>query len=186
MKDLNNNEIQLGPVTPEEAELLTSITRMINAHHILEFGYYTGTSARAFLKGMKEGMLVSIDILDRSEFKVDDSRHVLIKTDMTKFDPSGLPFPLDIVFFDASHSLEDNVRALKIIEDRLTIDSLIIVHDTGYWDTSMYTDVPWGLKGIVPHRPEEKQFVWFLKDLGYDAINLGTIKEFRCGLTVLQ
>lgn len=187
MKDLQGNEINLGPVTPEEANLLTAITRMIAAKNVLEFGYYNGTSAKAFLDGMKEdGKVISIDILDRSEHRLNDQRLNLIKADMTNFDTTILPTFVDIIFFDASHSLEDNIAAFRRIPNKYK-GQLIIVHDTGFWDTNNYTDIPLNLpKGIVSHRPEEQQFIVWLKEFGYEAITFSTTKEFRCGLTVLQ
>jgi hypothetical protein len=189
MKDLLGNEINLGPVTIEESNLLTTLTRMVNAKNILEFGYQTGISARAFLNGMKAGRLISLDIEDRSEHKILDDRLTLIKADMTEFNTDILSEELDIVFFDASHICGDNIDAYNRISFHLAPECLIIVHDTGYWDTSKYTDLPFELKntdGIVSHRREELNFVHYLRTQGYEAINLGTHTEFRCGLTILQ
>jgi len=186
MKDLKGTEISLGPITKEESDLLTAITRMIAAENVLEFGYFRGASAKAFLSAMPlTAKIISLDILDRSEYKLSDNRLTLLQADMTNFDTYILPENLDIVFFDASHNLEDNQKAFELIKDKLST-TLIIIHDTGYWDTSLYTNIPWDLSGIVPHRPDEIQFVEWLKTKGYNAINFSTIKEFRCGLTVLQ
>lgn len=186
MKDLRGNEIKLGPVTPEEANLLTAITRMVAAQHIVEFGYYNGTSAKAFLDGMNaDGRVISLDILDRKP--LDDNRLTLVKADMTNFDSNILPNEIDIVLFDASHRLDDNIKAYKAIEEHLTSDSIIIVHDTGLWDTTLYTDIPFTyISRYMLHRPDEVAFVEWLKKIGYNAIDFNTTTEFRCGLTVLQ
>jgi hypothetical protein len=65
-----------------------------------------------------------------------------------------------------------------------------VIHDTGYWDTSKYTDLPDFVteRGrIVPQRRDEIMFAdWLEETYGYGRIDFSTTKEFRCGLTVLK
>lgn len=183
--------VPLGPVLPEEAALLSALTRMVAAHTVVEFGYGGGTSARAFLEALPpSGMLYSFDPNGGSV--QNDTRHRLIVRPMQDFSAAYVDHrTVDVVFFDADHVLESNTAAWERVAPSLAPDALVLVHDTGYWPQNLWPDAPdFGFvddEGRRWHRPDEVNFVGWLRIFaGYRAISLCSSREIRHGLSVLQ
>lgn len=181
-------QIVLGPVMPEEAEVLQALVKVISADTVLEFGYLGGESSKAMLEALKpEGRLFSCDINDAP--KHEDERFTFIHKDMQQITPADFEErTLDLVFFDASHKLSHNLNTLQIIEPYLTNESVIVVHDTGYWNTELFNHQSFGheFNGRRYHQPEEIEFVENMKKNGYQAITLQTGKVVRHGMSILQ
>lgn len=187
MKDLKDNEIILGPTPEVELDLLSAIIAQVKPTTILEFGHQTGSSAKAILKVIDESQhLYSFD--NSCDTSIVDSRFSFFKLAQQDYNHELVNKLIDFVYIDASHDLDLNKETFKKIYPHLSSEAIIVVHDTGYWNTELYKDIPFKLdKGIVAHRPDEIAFTeWLWSEYGLYKILFSTTKEFRCGLTVLQ
>jgi predicted O-methyltransferase YrrM len=179
---------QLGPVTPEEAALLTALTRMVAASVVVEFGYGRGASAAAFLEGLPpSGLLVSFD--PAGGRVQNDDRHRLLTVSMVDFTPTLVGRPVDLLFFDADHVLSTSQTAWERAAGALAPDALVVVHDTGFWPVDLWPDAP--DLGVVDngrrwHRPDEVEFVAWLRGRGFEGVDLCSSRELRMGLTILR
>lgn len=188
----------LGPVLPEEAAVLTGLAKMMAPATVVQFGYLGGDSARAFLEGMpKESAMYSFDIHPRQP--LDDPRHVLHIKNMTEVETVDFRArSIDILFFDASHLFEDNVEAWKRVETYMSVGSLVILHDTGWWNTelmppewpTLMADAGYVTEeeknGLIAHCPGEQRFSAYLIGRQWRALLLNPTHVLRHGLTVLQ
>ncbi len=181
--------LDLGPVCPEEAALITALTRMVAAVTVVEFGYGWGVSARAFLAALPpDGLLVSFDPASGSPL---EARHRLVRglaQDFTPDDVDGAP--VDVVFFDADHQLDTSQAAWHRVWPSLAADALVLVHDTGYWPADLWPDAPpYGVvddQGRRWHRWDEGRFVRWLERFGFSRVDLCASRELRHGLSVLR
>lgn len=180
--------VVLGPVVEEEGNVLTALVRMISADTVVEFGHQTGASARAILNGLKAtGKLYSYDT--SSIRLIPDQRFVFVHKDMAHNTPTDYDNrKVDFVFFDGAHNLQVNMNALQALLPSLTEDAIIAIHDTGYWDISVFDNKDFGYEkdGKRYHQPDEIKFVETLQKDGWNVITLRTGKELRHGLTIAQ
>ena len=189
--DPKPQEVHLGPIMLPEQYLLSAIAELVDPKVIVEFGFYNGTSTRCFLEHSDVDLKIySYDTLDRTEFKPNDSRLTLYQKDMKDFAGEDIKNQnIDIVFFDASHALEDSMIAYEKILPYLTKDSLIIVHDTGYYKEEIFNPdilIKIVKDGLVYHCPDERVFVQTLKDNGYMLINFTCTSKIRHGISILR
>lgn len=190
----NKENIHLGPVMKSEEQLLGAICNLIDPKVIVEFGFYNGTSAKAMLESCDwDTKMYSYDILDRKEIaKIVDIRHTFIQKDMKLFEASDISNQnIDLVFFDASHELNDTIVAYERIKPLLTPKSIILVHDTGAYREEVFNPSQLDYikkveNSIVYHCPDEHIFIQKLKDQGYNVINFTCLSKIRHGIAVLQ
>jgi hypothetical protein len=184
-------DIHLGPIMVPEQKLLQAICDLTDPKVIVEFGFFTGFSSRSMLEFVDEdAKIYSFDYLDRSEWKINDKRHTLYTKDMKQVTDEDIPGMIDVVFFDASHVLEDTVVAYNRIKHKLKPGSIIVVHDTGAYDKDVFNPDEIPIKKIVGqyvyHCPDEHTFIQMLKDEGYNCINFTATTKVRHGIAVLQ
>ena len=104
---------------------------------------------------------------------------------MTKFRDDSI---FDIVFYDASHNLNDNQKTFLALPQPKTI----LIHDTGTWAEEYMTDMHRNFKGGIMnekglvHQPAEVEFANWLEGLGYSRIDFHSENTLRHGITVLQ
>jgi predicted O-methyltransferase YrrM len=171
----------------------------------VEFGFLAGHSALNFLTALpSESRLYSFDIDAGSEaaarrFFGDRKNFRFIRksqADVTSADFDG--GPIDLVFLDASHELELNVRTFERLQDLLAEDAVVIVHDTGTWSPAHMAPVHvehvraepgfWVAEDEYAHRPEEREFVNWVREAHpeFAQLNLHTQRTLRNGMTLLQ
>jgi len=188
----------VGPVQKEEALLLFAITRVVRPRVIVEFGLGSGRSTLAFLKALTpDATLYSFDVQSPDVMPFPDQQGFhFVKKDLADISLSDIDGrEVDLVFFDAAHHLfEKKVRAFTTVEENLSSDALIIVHDTGIWEKQFMipeTDVirggTWLNSHHYVHQPGERRFVrWLVEERGYQRVDLFTDRCFRHGLSIVQ
>lgn len=169
--------MKLGPIQPEDRELIKAIIKMTCPDVVVEFGTQFGESARTILEVL-QGHLYSYDINN-----VHDIKHPNFTFINDRQEKYKLTIPVDIVFFDGSHNLESNIQTYEKIKPYLKPESLILVHDTGLWKERFVDNGGYSNKDGYLHQPDERKFVNWL-DL--NKIHLHTTKEVRHGMTILQ
>lgn len=170
----------LGPIQDEDVLLLQAVIKMTCPVQLVELGYLNGFSTTKMLEVMhSDAKLTSYDnSLHDSAIK--DERFIFKNKSQTECDEKQI----DFIFFDASHDFEINVETFNKLD--LADKAIIAVHDTGLWNEMvMDTGGHWIGEGYA-HRPGERQFVEWLKEKGYNAIDFHTLKETRHGMTLLQ
>jgi predicted O-methyltransferase YrrM len=195
-----------GPLQREEALFLYSLTRLLRPKVIVEFGFHYGHSSFNFLQAMGEDdHLYSFDIAESAKkiaatnFAHHKNFTFVFKSqaDVSKADFAHLP--IDLVFLDASHSLELNEMTFAKLLPVLAPDCIIAIHDTGTWAKKHFetgnaerarvsSPGDW-LNGeeFLPAR-DERLFVNWLMDThpNFSVVNLATLNTLRNGFTLVQ
>lgn len=199
----------IGPIQSDEALLIYSIVRDTRPDVILEFGFANGHSSINFLAAMpKSCKLYSFDIKEESANiakKIQDDRFKFILKNQKKFEATDIDNnQVDLVFFDASHDSDLNIKTFNKVKSLLNPNALILVHDTGSWDNTQNENVgaidgyyvngypfPKGYflnKDQYIHQAGERNFVNYLRknEKKFHQIHLHSKNTFRHGLTILQ
>ena len=174
--------IKLGPVQDEDVLLLQAVIKMTCPLKLVELGYLNGFSSRKILEVMKEdAILISYDnTVQYSD--ITDSRFTFKNKSQTEYEEENI----DFIFFDASHNLDLNKETLLKVEKTLNKNGIIAIHDTGIWNEMVMDTGGYWVKDGYVHRPDEREFVKWLKEKGFNIINLGTTRELRHGITLAQ
>jgi len=182
----------LGPIQDDEALFLYSLIRVTQIRRVLEIGGFQGYSAANFCAAVGEhGIVFSVDL---NQVPLVAANHVTIQKDaglVSATDVGGKP--LDLVFFDChDYSAQLNLFHRLRREFIITDDTLLSFHDTNLHPKQI---VGWAYPvedGWV-HQNVERRMVNELKQLGYDALVLGTSMAahgphlpFRHGLTIMK
>lgn len=167
----------LGPIQPEDKDLIQAIIKMTCPKVVVEFGTQTGVSSQAMLDVLN-GTLYSFDPI--KQHKLAHPNFIFVQKPQEHYD---LKVPVDLVFFDGSHNLESNLRAYELIEPFLTPQALILVHDTGLWKEPWVQNGGYSNEEGFLHQPDERKFV---NMLNLNKIHLHTFEEVRHGMTILQ
>ena len=112
---------------------------------------------------------------------IKDRRFKFLLKRQEDFHPSDIDYlPIDILFIDASHDVICDIALFEKINNSLSENALIIIHDTGTWNKKLIPKdyVPWvehmnkiresyGDAHIneeeFAHQPDERRFVNYLK-----------------------
>jgi predicted O-methyltransferase YrrM len=200
-----DEESASGPLQRDEALMLHALVRVLRPKVVVEFGFLGGHSALNFLTALPPGSrLYSFDIDAGSEAAAlrffggrDDFRfRRKSQADITATDVDG--GPIDLVFLDASHDLELNRQTFERLQDLLSEDAVVVVHDTGTWSpphmTRLHRDYAsaepgwWVSEEEYAHQPDEREFVNWVREAHprFAQVNLHTRRALRHGMTVLQ
>lgn len=183
----------IGPIGAADRELLVALARYVCKARVLEFGSLFGHSAKAWLEGGAEHVTcVEInptqELITLAENRADRMR--LFSLPMETLDPPWKNH-YDIVFFDAAHDAEMNMKALLRLQSWLLLFAVVVVHDTGVWAREFMTpeherfpgeDVAQG----KIHQKGELLFVDTLRKSGWDCVTLQSKNALRHGITLCQ
>lgn len=172
--------MELGRIQDEDVLLLQAVIKMTCPVQLVELGYLNGYSTKKILEVMRnDAHLTSYDN-SLKESAIKDERFTFKNQSQTECNEKQIEF----IFFDASHDFDINKETFNKLD--LADKAIIAVHDTGLWNERVLdTGGYWIGKGYA-HRPGEIQFVEWLKEKGYNAIDFHTLKETRHGMTLLQ
>jgi predicted O-methyltransferase YrrM len=193
MEVITIDGVRLGPVMDEEGNILASLVAMMQPQVVVEFGFCQGHSTRYLLHNLsKDGQLVSYDP-SPSRFDEDlkaEKRLTLLTRGQETFTPADVSDKkVDLVFFDGSHDFSINVESIKRLLPSMSNDALIVIHDTGLWNTDLFDQPQFGVL-VAPklraHQPHERKFADWLQTIGFQRINLCPTHITRHGLSILQ
>lgn len=173
-------EIRLGPIQDEDVLLLQAVIKMTYPVQLVELGYLNGYSTQKILEVMREDAHLTSYDNTVSWSDIQDQRFTFKNKSQTEVSEKNI----DFIFFDASHDFEINKQTFEKLD--LTEGAIIAIHDTGLWNTMVMDTGGYWIGGGYAHRPGEREFVEWLKEKGYNAINFHTLKETRHGMTLLQ
>lgn len=172
--------IELGPIQDCDVLLLQAVIKMTCPINLVELGYLNGYSTKKILEVMRpDAKLTSYDSTVTGS-NIIDSRFTFKNQSQTEVNEQDI----DFIFFDASHDLEINKETFNRLN--LSENAIIAVHDTGLWNEMVLDTGGYWVGNGYAHRPDEREFVKWLKEKGYNAINFHTLKETRHGMTLLQ
>jgi predicted O-methyltransferase YrrM len=201
----HSEEEAVGPVQRDEALVLFALTRVLRPRVVVEIGFLGGQSAFNFLRALTPGAkLYSFDIAPESAAI---ARHafagfpdfVFQRVSQDEIGPQHLGGQtIDLLFLDASHDLERNLRTFDRLAGLVADDGLLVVHDTGAWARDSLRPIHQAIAGAWPdmwatpdlfeHQREERGFVnWLLEHRPeYAQVHLHSTKTVRHGMTLLQ
>ncbi len=200
LSHLNEDGTQSGSVQQDEALLLYAMVKVLHPRTIVEFGFAGGYSAHNFLSAMPDDCrLFSFDPSDKAlqaSRAIEDHRFQFLHKpgEAVMYEDIGENL-VDFVFIDASHDFDSNVAIFQKIKDWLALECLIIIHDTGLYNTDFMQGNIWDIPGSYlvgekgyAHRPGERQFVNYLKTScpEFDQIHFHSMNVGRMGLTALK
>jgi predicted O-methyltransferase YrrM len=195
----------LGPLQRDEALLLNALVRVLRPETVVEVGFLRGRSALNFLTAMDPATrLYSFDIDPEAEAAageflgdVPNFKFTLkSQDDIIADDIDGRA--IDLLFIDASHDYDLNVRTWTRLHELLAPDALVAVHDTGVWARNHLTPSQktfielrnadyWLTDDVYVHQPDERRFVnWIREQHGFAMVQLQSQRTLRHGLTLLQ
>ena len=182
--------IVLGPVMPEEGELLRAIVQMIKPEVAVEFGYMSGVSASYIIDGLSgNAKLISYDPQPR-EGPLEDPRHtLLLKGQETICAEDVGNKKIDFVFWDGAHLLTINRDTYQALSPLLSDKCIMAVHDTGLWDTRKYDFASFGIvvnEHYRAHQPDEILFADFLVKEGWHRRDMCPTHVVRHGISFFQ
>jgi len=199
-----SEEKALGPLQRDEACLLFGLVKVLKPNCLVEFGFNDGHSSFNFLQAMGGyGELHSFDISEKSAkvakkyFKNYANFHYHGKS-QADFDPSDISGKkIDFVFFDGAHDLKLNCEAFKQIQNALSPNATICVHDTGLWNKTKMKDRHHQFAKYLPenwlndmefqHQKDERRFSnWLVSEHSYSPVHCHSGNCLRHGLTLLQ
>jgi hypothetical protein len=97
---------------------------------------------------------------------------------------------IDIAFFDDGHIFDVNTKAFEILTDKMALNAITIVHDTGLhireFGDGCSCDANKYCGG--PHQKDERLFInWIIDNYPeWQVIELHSFNFWRHGLTILQ
>ena len=162
--------MEIGPIQNEDVLLIQAVIKMTCPSVLVELGYLNGFSTRKILEVMREDAhLTSYDntVINSN---ITDARFTFKNKSQTEVDEKNI----DFIFFDASHNLDLNKETLLKVEKTLNKNAIIAIHDTGIWNEMVMDTGGYWVKDGYVHRPDEREFVKWLKEKGFNIINLGT------------
>lgn len=199
-----------GPIQADEALFLFALVRVVRPRVVVEFGFDKGKPAINFLKALdEEGVLFSFDYKEECEAiarSIQDDRFKFIVKKQQDFCAQDIDNrEIDLLFIDASHRLNHNLKLFKKMRDSLKENALIIIHDTGTWNLDLLPKAftPWShhmeamqkrdpsarvTHAEFAHQPEERMFVNRLRNLypEFQQVHVHALHTIRHGLTILQ
>lgn len=174
--------MEIGPIQNEDVLLIQAVIKMTCPSVLVELGYLNGFSTRKILEVMREDAhLTSYDNIVINS-NITDARFTFKNKSQTEVNEENI----DFIFFDASHNLDLNKETLLKVEKTLNKNAIIAIHDTGIWNEMVMDTGGYWVKDGYVHRPDEREFVKWLKEKGFNIINLGTTRELRHGITLAQ
>lgn len=181
----------LGPIQDDEALFLYALIRCMLLRRVLEVGGGTGYSARNFCRAVgPRGLVVTVN--DAPLEPVATNHVVLVGVGANTISESF--GPLDLVFFDC-HNFDFQMQFLRNLQavGGVTEATLLALHDTNLHPAKV---VSWSCRqvdGGFVHQPAERRMVNWLRDEGYEALNVHTVRDrhdaslpYRHGLTILS
>ncbi|MBI4349706.1 MAG: class I SAM-dependent methyltransferase [Elusimicrobia bacterium] len=210
LSHLDYSDDILGPIQPDEALLLYGLVRVLAPRVVVEIGFCEGHSARNFLKALgPDSVLYSFDpdpaCAERAA-ALNDPRLRFVAKRQEDFLPDDIDRrPIDLLFIDASHDPDLNLRFFDRVRGSLAESAIVAVHDTGTWDERVIP-VEYGMwiehardvvrrdpaarvgATEVAHQPGERRFVNRLKaeHPELEQLHLHSVRVRRHGLTLLQ
>ena len=193
---LKQDEFQssMGPIQDDEALLLYALVKVIRPKTVVEFGFAFGSSSLNFLKALdKDAKLYSYDIIEwnKNASAFTDSRFKFHLKSQTDFDLTDVDNRIiDFVFFDDGHIFSVNSKAFNIINDKIALNGILIVHDTGLhrheYGDGCTCDAPKYCGGA--HQKDERVFInWILDNHPeWQVIQIHSFNFWRHGLTIMQ
>ena len=183
--------IPLGPVMPQEGNVLSSLITMLEPKVIVEFGCQTGASTKIMHDSPPYTQWIyTYDPFVEPQEWMTDSRVFFLKKGQETFESADINHQkIDLVFFDGSHNLKLNIDTWHRFKASLAPGAIIAVHDTGMWDTRLFTAPGFGkiVGHFQVHQPDEVAFVNWLRSVeGLEGIDLCPTHVVRHGLTLLQ
>jgi predicted O-methyltransferase YrrM len=201
----HGEEDAVGPVQRDEALLLFALTRSLRPQLIVEVGFLGGQSAFNFLRALTPGaQLYSFDIAPASEAIArrafgDFPNFVFQRVSQDEIGPEHIGGQaIDLLFLDASHDFELNVRTFDRLAPLVADDGVLVIHDTGAWRRQAFRPIHhavarerpelWASFDDFEHQREERQFVnWLLEQRPeYAQVHLHSTNTVRHGMTLLQ
>ena len=183
-----------GPLQDDEALFLYGLVKTLKPKTVVEFGFRFGFSAWNFLKSLdSDARLYSYDINnDNPQAPAhSDKRFKFYLKSMTEFNSNDIDNRLiDIALIDAGHVYDINIITYKLLLDKMSLNSVIIVHDTGvHFDESYLCACDSGTKYCGgQHQPDNRKFVnWIQENYpDWQMIHFHSFNIYRHGLTILQ
>jgi SAM-dependent methyltransferase len=195
------DSVTLGPISEDEALFMYGLCKMVRPRVVLEVGCLIGKSLEVWLNAGVP-FIYGVDIkisneVKRLQNKWGADRVKLIEQDMKE--PieftNGVP---DLVFVDASHQAEDNIKVVKNLLELLQPGAIVAFHDTGHWHQKDMTEHrKWFIKefggyrdpetGLYIVQPGEKKTIkWVVNNTNWQRIDLWTTEVARYGITLFQ
>lgn len=196
----------MGPIQQSEALFLYALTKVLQPRLIVEFGFSTGESAANFLAAAPANC--EIHSFDISPHSAQIAQHMMRDRRLHFHEKSQADFSAedignrqaDLVFIDASHDLALNQQTWHRLQNCMSSDCLVIVHDTGTWARDEMRDIHsrfaaqpitaagWISRDEFAHQIDERIFVNWVRetDPGYCVMHLHTTRALRHGLSLIQ
>jgi predicted O-methyltransferase YrrM len=198
-------ENALGPIQRDEALFLFALVKVIRPKVVVEFGFSRGHSALNFLMALPPDAIVySYDISENAAQIAGRSfnknpNFKFIDKPQENFSQSDLNHQqVDLIFFDAAHKRDLNIKTFLNILPLLTKEAIIIIHDTGIWNKQFFSSVHsklyqdrssrWLNSTEFIHQRSEREFVNWLGDNypEFSQLHLHSKRTLRHGFTILQ
>lgn len=183
------NDSAIGPMGLHDAYLLDAICRYIRPKVALEYGGLLGHSLSVMAPYC--GRVISVDNIAHQSMYDAASRYNnvhIVKGDMRLYDPKTNNMDeINLVLFDASHLCTDYIKAYQNIKSILSSKSLILVHDTSDWFKGVLpTQWEWFKEEREILTQQDRKFVVYLREEGYNDITFESDEHLRHGYTVLK
>jgi len=120
--------------------------KLIKNPQVLEFGVREGASTKFFLKNIKKGKLISVDINNYKDlFK--NEKWIFVKSRDDNFDKINrfIKKKQDIIYLDTNHTADHVEKIIYLYFKKLKINGLFVIDDT-FWlpyCKSEYRDNEW-------------------------------------------
>lgn len=189
---MNYDDLAIGPIGQADRDVLVAVARYYHQSAVLEYGSAYGHSAQAWLDGGAATVhCVDISYCDELHEVIERSqgRAQYFRSDQAAFVPTAR---YDIIFIDASHDLAANIATLKTAQAALLPGGCVVIHDTGKWAAEAMTPAHRAFAGESAedggkwHQSGEVQFVEWLRDEGWQCVDLSSRTALRHGLTLCQ
>ncbi len=185
-----------GPIQDDEALFLTGLVKALRPKTVVEFGFSGGVSSFNFLQALDpDSKLYSYDIFlhNPTAKAFNDARFKFHLKSQADFQLSDIDNrTIDIVFFDDGHIFEINKQAFIKIEDKVALNSISVVHDTGLHVKKIGPFEVCTCDGLklcgAAHQLDERLFInWIIDNYpNWQVIQLHSFNIFRHGFTIMQ
>jgi hypothetical protein len=206
-----DHEVVIGPLQRSEALFMYSTILVLRPKRIVELGFYKGDSCCALAAAAKEMNRLTKDPKNHAtvesydiKVNVDDVRFIQEKYPGTRIevmdqrDIHKIEGPeIDFLFIDAAHNLQINQDTWRNIESKLSLNAVVMVHDTGLWvNEHRPSNIGrQGCDGVIRgaitgcfHQPDEVEFVKWIVNMYplWIKMDFMSVNTFRHGFTLLQ
>ena len=193
---IQESQIVYGPIQDDEALFLTGLVKALRPKTVVEFGFSGGVSSFNFLQALDlDSKLYSYDIhlYNPAAKAFNDSRFKFHLKSQTDFEFSDIDNrTIDIAFFDDGHIFEINKEAFIKLEDKMSLNSVTVVHDTGLHIEKIepFEQCVCDAKEYcgAAHQLDERLFInWIIDNYtNWQIIQLHSFNIFRHGFTIMQ